>query len=313
MNTVYSEELLTRVALSIATEPAHTIVSRWLASAPAADILDRLDRRQLPPGLLSDRITAALGDRRARDVAVEMIDRTVQAGVRVTTPGDAEWPRHLDDLARLPDAEVPWCLWIRGSGNVATMTEKSVSIVGARCCTPYGRHIATELAHQLAASGWSVVSGGPFGIDVAAHRGALAAETAPTIAVAACGVDQPYPMSHTEVFDRITQAGAIVSEHPLGCKPQRHRFLTRNRLIAALTPATVIVEAGHRSGAAYTVSQAVGLGRYVAGVPGPVTSGFSAGVHRLLRSQPGMSLVTKAAEVLDDLASTVHDPCDATE
>jgi DNA processing protein len=144
--------------------------------------------------------------------------------------------------------------------------------------------VAAELGHQLAQRGWTVVSGGAFGIDAAAHRGALAAE-APTLAVLACGLDRPYPAAHGALFNRIAANGLLLSEWPPGCAPLRHRFLVRNRLIAALTLGTVVVEAAARSGAQATARRAHDLGRQVLVVPGPVTSAMSVGCHELLRDE----------------------------
>jgi DNA processing protein len=160
-----------------------------------------------------------------------------------------------------------------------------------------------------------VVSGGAFGIDAAAHRGAMAAE-APTVAVLACGVDRPYPAAHGALFHRIAETGLLVSEWPPGCAPLRHRFLVRNRLIAALTRGTVVVEAAARSGAQATARRAQQLGRQVLVVPGPVTSAMSVGCHELLREEElGATLVASAAHVIsavgrigDDLATSAVRP-----
>ena len=174
-----------------------------------------------------------------------------------------------------------------------------MAVVGARACTPYGEHVATELAHQLGKRGWTVVSGGALGTDAAAHRGALAA-AAPTVAVLACGVDRPYPSTHDTLFARISEAGLLVSEWPPGCAPHAHRFLVRNRLIAALTRGTVVVEAAARSGARATALRARRLGREVLVVPGPVTSAMSVGCHELLRdTDMDAKLVASAAHVLE--------------
>ena len=159
------------------------------------------------------------------------------------------------------------------------LVDRSVAIVGSRASTAYGEHVAGELGHQLAERGWTVVSGGAFGIDAAAHRGALAAE-APTVAVLACGVDRPYPAAHGALLHRIAETGLLVSEWPPGAAPHRHRFLVRNRLIAALTRGTVVVEAAARSGAQATARRARKLGRQVLVVPGPVTSAMSVGLPR---------------------------------
>ena len=173
----------------------------------------------------------------------------------------------------------PVGLWVRGPARLDELADRSVAIVGSRASTAYGEHVAGELGHQLGERGWTVVSGGAFGIDAAAHRGALAAE-APTMAVLACGVDRPYPAAHGALFDRIAETGLLVSEWPPGCAPLRHRFLVRNRLIAALTRGTVVVEAAARSGAQATARRARMLGRAAPGRPGPGDLGDVGGVPR---------------------------------
>jgi DNA processing protein len=148
--------------------------------------------------------------------------------------------------------------------------------------------------------GWTVVSGGAFGIDAAAHRAALTAGGL-TVAVLACGVDRPYPAGNAAMFERIAESGLLMSEWPPGSEPLRHRFLIRNRVIAAATVGTVIVEAAARSGAVQTLSRTVALGRRAMVVPGPVTSAMSVGCHELLRRQPETVVVTSAAHVLEEV------------
>jgi DNA processing protein len=173
---------------------------------------------------------------------------------------------------------------------------RSVAVVGARACTEYGAHMAATLAAGLAEQGWVVVSGGAYGVDGAAHRGALGAGGA-TVAVLACGVDRPYPRGHTELIARIAEQGLVIGELPPGEHPTPSRFILRNRVIAALTRGTVVVEAAHRSGSLVTARAAQRLGRHTMGVPGPATSGLSAGVHELLRAEA--HLVTDAADVVE--------------
>jgi DNA processing protein len=172
-------------------------------------------------------------------------------------------------------------------------------VVGARAATSYGAHVAGELGSGLADRGCAVVSGAAIGIDGAAHRGALGVD-GPTVAVLACGVDRAYPASHQLLLERIAASGLVVSEYPPGGVPGRHRFLVRNRLIAGLAAGTVVVEAGLRSGAQRTASDALSLGRPVMAVPGPVTSAMSVGCHRLVRD--GALLVTRSDEVLEAVA-----------
>ncbi|HEY3650616.1 MAG TPA: DNA-processing protein DprA, partial [Streptosporangiaceae bacterium] len=187
-----------------------------------------------------------------------------------------------------------------GHTDLRFACSRSVSMVGSRAATSYGGHVAGEIAADLGERGWAVVSGGAYGIDAAAHRGALAAE-AVTIAVLACGVDYPYPAGHADLFAAIAGQGVVVSEWPPGCRPARTRFLVRNRVIAALGCGTMIVEAGERSGALNTARHAATLGKPLMAVPGPVTSAQSAGCHRILRDW-GASCVTRAADIIELLS-----------
>ncbi len=200
-----------------------------------------------------------------RDLAVARA-----AGARFVTPGTSEWPGQLDDLG---DAR-PLGLWVRGRPNLRVWALRSVAVVGARACTEYGAHMAATLAADLAERGWVVVSGGAYGIDGAAHRGALGAGGA-TAAVLACGVDRPYPPGHAKLISRIAEQGLVIGELPPGDHPTPSRFILRNRVIAALTRGTVVVEAAYRSGSLVTARAAQRLGRHTMGVPGPATSALS--------------------------------------
>ena len=213
-------------------------------------------------------------------------------GARYVIPGDLEWPSQLDDLRDT----APLGLWLAGAGDLRLLALRSISVVGARSATAYGEGIARELGAHLAESDWLTVSGGAFGIDAAAHRGALAVGGA-TACVLAGGVDVPYPRSHADLLARIRDSGVIISEAPLGGAAMRHRFLTRNRLIAALSRGTVLVEAALRSGGRSTVREAGTLNRVVMAFPGPVTSPMSAGCHAVLRDETAQ-LVTSPREVL---------------
>ncbi|OLT46834.1 DNA protecting protein DprA [Cellulosimicrobium sp. CUA-896] len=209
-------------------------------------------------------------------------------------PGDPGWPARVDDLG--PAA--PLGLWVRGAPDLAAASRRSVAVVGARACTDYGRHVTGELATGLAGRGFTVVSGGAYGIDAMAHRGALAAD-GPTVAFLAGGVDRLYPAGNVELLRTVTASGgAVVSEVPPGSVPSRVRFLLRNRLIAAFSGATVVVEAAWRSGSLSTAARAAELSRPVGVVPGPVTSMASSGCHRLLRDGTAVC-VTDAAEVAE--------------
>ncbi|AWE42670.1 MULTISPECIES: DNA-processing protein DprA [unclassified Actinobaculum] len=217
-------------------------------------------------------------------------DRIAALGAFVM-PGDPLWPQQLDDL----DAVRPLGLWCQGNVNLLAGT--GVAIVGSRDATDYGLSLARNLAFELAERGIGVVSGGAFGIDAAAHGGALAAG-GDTIIVMANGVDRPYPAANAGLFRQVLAAGGLfVSESPPGASPLRHRFLARNRIIAALASGCVVVEAPHRSGALSTAHHALEIGRPLGAVPGPVTSVHSAGCHRLLRA--GATCVTNVEEILE--------------
>lgn len=214
---------------------------------------------------------------------------------RVVTPADQEWPRGVDDLD-VP----PLGLWVRGEHSVAEVCRSSVAVVGARAATAYGTSTAAELSWSLAERGRAVVSGAAYGIDRAAHEGALASGGV-TVAVLACGVDRPYPASNADLLATIASIGLVISEVPPGSAALRSRFLQRNRLIATMTQGTVVVEAGWRSGSRNTAGTAAEHHRAVMAVPGPITSTASAGCHEMIRS--GMAtLVTDVDEVMELLS-----------
>lgn len=226
------------------------------------------------------------------------------AGGRVVTPDDAEWPAwRLLGLGQLDPAHdeagaVPLVLWVRGRRSLLESTERAVAVVGARCSTGYGNHATGEIAGELAARGWTVVSGAAFGIDGMAHRAALAVGGV-TIAVLACGPDRPYPVQHDRLLAEIAETGLVVTEYPPGTSPHKHHFLARNRLIAALADGVVVVEAGIRSGARNTVKWSRRLGRPAMAVPGPITSAASVGCHRMIREGEAF-IVTRADDILDE-------------
>src|ERR1035437_4205923 len=216
-----------------------------------------------------------------------------QDGLRLICPGDPEWPTQLDALG---DAS-PVALWLRGSADMRFACLRSVSVVGARAATAYGSHDGTEMAAALAERGWAIVSGGAFGIDSSAHRGALSADGV-TVAVLASGLSYGYPKGHFELFEAIAAQGVLVSEMPPDRRPTRPGFLIRNRVIAALSRGTMVIEAALRSGTFSTASRARDLCRPLIAVPGPVTSALSAGCHELIREW-GAVLVTGARDVLE--------------
>lgn len=227
--------------------------------------------------------------------------RAAAAGIRFLVPGDEEWPDRLADLDRAGPLNgrggAPLGLWVRGAARLHEAAARSVAVVGSRSATTYGAGVAGEMAAHLAGAGVTVTSGAAFGIDQAAHRGALAGGGT-TVAVLACGVDRAYPAAHRDLLGYIAERGLLVSELPPGCAPTRLRFLSRNRLIAGLSLGTVVVEAAIRSGALNTAGWAALLHRTVMGVPGPVTSAPSEGVHELLRARDA-ALVTRGSDVLE--------------
>jgi DNA processing protein len=287
-------ERLARAALSCAGEPGSLPLAAEVAAKGAQRAYDDLVAGR---SVLSDDLVA----RTARlDPAAEL-ERAAEQGIRFVVPGDVEWPAGLEDLAYAEDLQnrggVPVGLWLRGRRRLDEMVHQAVAVVGSRAATSYGCQLAADISAKVAAAGPTVVSGAAFGVDFHAHRGALAVE-GPTVAVLAGGVDKAYPEKHAPILEHIAHTGLVVSEAPLGAASMRVRFLARNRLIAALARGTVVVEAAVRSGALNTANWTVLLGRTLMGVPGPVTSASSEGVHQLIRSR-GALLVTRAEEVLE--------------
>jgi DNA processing protein len=288
-------ERLARVALCLAFEPADLALAREVRSKGAVVVQEELLRTGSLGRTHEDAVARLAACDPARD-----LERAEAAGLRFVVPGDDEWPTQLDDLEHAPDVVegrggVPLGLWVRGPVRLDSLDE-SVAIVGSRSASDYGTSVTREMSGLIARSRWAVVSGAAFGIDQAAHRGALAAGGV-TVAVLACGADRIYPAAHERLIEHLAHHGAVVSEAAPGASPMKLRFLARNRLIAALTRGTVVVEAAPRSGALNTSSWADGISRHVMGVPGPVTAMTSAGVHLLIRR--GATLVSNGAEVLE--------------
>jgi DNA processing protein len=312
----------------------------WLSRAAEPGIIDLwrfVDRhgpvsaaRLIRSGSAPGRILGIVGARAQTDESLADLQRAERCGARLITPEDDEWPavplhalvlatakesdQPKDQTVRIQAPVPPIALWVRGPGRLDELVDRSVAIVGSRASTAYGEHVAGELGYQLAERGWTVVSGGAYGIDAAAHRGALAAEGS-TIAVLACGVDRPYPAGNGALLHRIAESGLVVSEWPPGAAPHQHRFLVRNRLIAGLTRGTVVVEAAARSGAVATANRARKLGKQVMVMPGPVTSAMSVGCHEMLREpvhdgEAAIRLVASAAHVIEEIGSLGADLAD---
>ncbi|MDR0489029.1 MAG: DNA-processing protein DprA [Propionibacteriaceae bacterium] len=258
--------------------------------------------------LRSGRRRTAMAQRAAEVKPEEISRHTIAIGARFVIPGDEEWPVGLTDLSWSEPVGgrggQPLGLWVKGPARISELS-RGISIVGSRASTAYGDHVTADLASGVAESGFPVVSGGAYGIDSAAHRGALAAHGL-TVAVMASGLANYYPSGNSGLITGVAEKGAVVSEYPPSCHPSKSRFLVRNRLIAALPRATVIVEGAVRSGAQNTVSWALSLGRQVLAVPGPVTSAMSVTPHRLIRRGEAI-LVSTAEEIL-----SVLNPVDTT-
>jgi DNA processing protein len=289
------DERLARLALSRLGEPGSLRMALLASELGPVRLHAELLAGRDAEGLRSD-MAARLDDMDPeRD-----LERASRLGIRWIVPGDAEWPSPLDELDRAEPLQgmsgAPLGLWVRGPVHLDALTAP-VAVVGSRSATTYGTQVASELAAGLVRSGSAVVSGAAFGIDQAAHRGALAGG-GPTVAVLACGVDRAYPAAHQALLDHLAEHGAVVSELAPGCAPTRLRFLARNRIIAGMSRGTVVVEAAARSGALNTASWTLRLNRSLMGVPGPVTSAPSEGVHQLIRSGAA-TLVTRADDVLE--------------
>ena len=291
-----------RMALSLLVEPGDPRLPELLVEHEPGRIVAAIRAgRPLPghqvPSVWRDRAV----DLDARQE--QSMQRAADAGLRWVCPGDREWPARLDDLDHVEPLHgstgAPLGVWVRGPGRLAQLVERSVAVVGARDCTTYGAECASDLAADLSAVGWTVVSGAAYGIDGCAHRGALAMGC-PTVAVLACGADVDYPRSHASLLERIGADGLVVSEQPPGQTPMKGRFLSRNRVIAALSVGTVVVEAAVRSGSLNTLHHADQLGRVTMAMPGPVTSQASGGAHAAVRDGSAV-LVTSAKDVLEEI------------
>lgn len=283
--------------LSRVAEPPCAQLAALVRCVGPVEAADRVRR-----GQVGNELAQHTGARREIDRAADDLELLMRRGGRLITPDDDEWPvlafaafSGAGARAR-PCGHSPLVLWALGPARLDEVAPRAAAVVGTRAATAYGEHVAADLAAGLAERDVAVVSGGAYGIDGAAHRAALDSEGI-TVAVLAGGFDIPYPAGHSALLHRIAQHGVLFTEYPPGVRPARHRFLTRNRLVAAVARAAVVVEAGLRSGAANTAAWARALGRVVAAVPGPVTSSASAGCHTLLRH--GAELVTRADDIVE--------------
>jgi DNA processing protein len=277
---------------AIGVDQALTLV---VEQRPAADVLAALvDSGDVVLSL--DDIEKALARWKPRlksIVALTAVRQAARFSVHLVVPGDEQWPSGLDDLGH----HAPIALWVRGNESTLRSLDRSIALVGARAATGYGEHVAMEASAGLVDRGYTIVSGAAYGIDGMAHRAALAS-SGHTVAFLAGGVDRFYPSGHESLLTRIVAEGAVISELPCGSSPTKWRFLQRNRLISASSLATVVLEAGRRSGSLNTAGHAATLGRPLGAVPGPVTSAASAGCHRLIR-EFGAVCVTDADEMAE--------------
>lgn len=320
LNDLSSEEVaegFARVAWSTLTEPGDRVAGQIIYALGAAEALQAVINRddvatvaeRVAPLLDQSGPTATeLGEAFERwmprlnsEATLSVLERTGKVGGWALLPSDPLWPEGLRDLG----FHAPHVLWCRGQRHALAALPRSLAVVGARASTGYGEHVTMEITAGLVDRHVAIVSGAAYGIDGMAHRAALASEGT-TLAFLAGGVDRFYPSGHDALLGRIVDTGLILAETPCGAAPTKWRFLQRNRLIASATPATLVVEAGWRSGSLNTASHAATLGRPLGAVPGPVTSASSAGCHRLLREFDAVC-VTTAAEAAE-LLPTIDEP-----
>lgn len=221
------------------------------------------------------------------------LDLAIRVRAQLITVSNSYWPTQLDDL----QLASPHCLWLRSRTELSLLNQNQISIVGSRISTSYGDWVASEIVADASTKGMNIVSGGAYGIDAISHRAALANNNS-TIAFMAGGIDRLYPSGNQNLLERIIENGAVIAEQAPGAMPTKWRFLQRNRLIAAMGQATIVIEAGARSGALNTVTHAQELGRAVGVVPGPITSQASAGCNQLIAK----GMVTPICAITDAAA-----------
>lgn len=309
-----ADVLLARTVWSRLAEPGDAVAGALISALGPVQALDFLvsgaGARSLAAGLNQEtldeaplsarRITAALKrwlPRLDRAETVQDLTRAAAADLTLLIPEDEGWPERLGDLG----VHSPHLLWLRGERKA--LSAPSLAVVGARACTNYGNQVTADMTAAACAAQFTIVSGAAYGVDAVAHRTALASE-AMTVAVLAGGADRPYPMAHDQLLQRISTQGAVCSEVVPGTAPTRWRFLQRNRLIAALSDAILVTEAGMRSGTLNTAGHGAEIGRQLGVVPGPITSVASAGCHRLVKEY-GAQLITNGSDLLDLLG---HSP-----
>lgn len=278
-------EQLARACLFSVVEGGHTFWCAEISTHGALEVYNKLLNGGYDP-IKYEKLITNLRETNGDKILTE-IDKHY---ARLITPDDEDWPEQLNDLAAPP-------IGLILKGNINALHQPSLAIVGTRNPTSYGARIAGEFAAGFADREWAIVSGGAYGIDSYAHKGALIAEGV-TVAVVASGIDINYPAGNTRLFAEICESGAMVTEFMPGHRALPNRFLTRNRLIAALSKATLVVEAAFRSGSLRTARDAAEIFRPVMAIPGPITSPTSEGCHRLIGE--------RAAEIVTSVADAVE-------
>ena len=294
LTVLATDDRSARVILSMIGTPSDVITRKLLTKLGAAELISLAEGGGTVPGM--GRVEAAVWRDRLLSVATpdRLAEQIVEASrYRVIIPSDPDWPAALDDLGY----RAPYALWAKGRTELlAQPLPQRITITGARANTAYGAHVTDELCGEISQSGRTLVAGAAYGIEASAHRAALVRD-ANTIAVLASGVDRPYPAGHTDLIDRIAREGLLLSEVPPTVAPTRQRFIDRSRILAALSGATIIVEAGSRSGSLHTATEAAQLGRFVGAVPGPITSAASTGTNLLLQSGRAR-VITSGADIV---------------
>lgn len=302
-----SERLAWAYLSRVAEPPCGQLVALVESVGPEA-AADMVRRREFPDGFAN--VAEATAGRADTDRAESDLAHMAHLGGRLLTPYDEEWPegRFERMAARTPTADTthedevrelrPIALWVIGKGRLDDLLERSVAMVGTRAPSSYGERVTDDFAGDLSAEGFTIVSGGAYGIDGTAHRATLAAEGS-TVAFVAGGLDRPYPAGHAGLFRRIAESGLLVSEYPPGMVPARHRFLNRNRVVGISTGGVVVVEAGFRSGTKNTATWAKRRDVPVCAVPGPITVATSVTCHQLIRD--GATLVSRSSEVIEEV------------
>lgn len=325
-----SKERFCLAHLNQLIEPNDYTAAALLELMDPAELLALIQRQDFYPGGLTQSVEQVLGFTPPANSAQELnvaltrwrkrlpmanpqaaLDIAARHGGGLLIPSDEQWPVQVNDL----HLGRPLCLWWRAKNPellAGQDIERNVSIVGSRDASDYGDQVTFDLARNLAARGYTIVSGGAYGIDASAHRAALSVEereqaNPPTITVMAGGIDRLYPTGNSNLLNQIVARGILFSEVPPGTSSARFRFLNRNRLIAALSTLVVISEARHRSGALNTASHAVELGREVAAVPGSVFAPNSAGCHRLI-AEGSAALLASVQDVFGLLGEAKPEP-----